>query len=83
MRLAARHPGLTRIPGTHGLRADFPFEGSRAWRQSDAVQRALRIFSALWRWWAAARTRNELHQLSDHALRDIGLRRNDIDSLYR
>jgi uncharacterized protein YjiS (DUF1127 family) len=47
------------------------------------MQGALRILTALWRWWAAARTRTELRQLSDHALRDIGLRRNDIDSLYR
>ncbi|MGH8706158.1 MAG: DUF1127 domain-containing protein [Burkholderiales bacterium] len=42
------------------------------------------------RWWlrrrsarAAARTREELHALSDHLLRDIGLERTRIDSLFR
>jgi uncharacterized protein YjiS (DUF1127 family) len=31
----------------------------------------------------AARTRHELHALSDHMLRDIGLRRSEIDCLVR
>ena len=30
-----------------------------------------------------AATRRELHNLSDHALRDIGLHRSQIDALYR
>lgn len=37
--------------------------------------------------WARARgkaaTRRELHNLTDHALRDIGLHRSQIDSLFR
>lgn len=33
--------------------------------------------------WTAARTRSELHALSDRALRDIGLERGQIDLLYR
>ncbi len=37
--------------------------------------------------WAQARaraaTRRELHNLSDHALRDIGLHRSQIDGLFR
>lgn len=37
--------------------------------------------------WAVARgkaaTRRELHGLSDHALRDIGLHRSQIDCLFR
>ena len=37
--------------------------------------------------WAKARgkaaTRRELHGLSDHALRDIGLHRSQIDGLFR
>lgn len=41
----------------------------------------------LWKYWlrlrAAARTRKELHALSDHLLRDLGLRRSQIDSLFR
>jgi uncharacterized protein YjiS (DUF1127 family) len=45
---------------------------------------------ALWkRWlsmqraWDEARARKELHSLSDRMLKDIGLRRTDIDSLFR
>ena len=37
----------------------------------------------LHRAWAASRTRNELHRLSDRTLQDIGLSRAQIDSLYR
>ncbi len=33
--------------------------------------------------WAAARTRDELRGLSDRTLRDIGLSRAEIDSLFR
>ena len=33
--------------------------------------------------WAAARSRTELHQLSDRTLKDIGLSRADIDALFR
>ena len=33
--------------------------------------------------WVAARARNELHQLSDRTLKDIGLNRGQIDSLFR
>ena len=35
------------------------------------------------RWWDERRTRAELEALSDHALRDIGLRRDEICSLFR
>ena len=31
----------------------------------------------------AARTRHQMHAMSDHMLRDIGLRRNEIDCLFR
>ena len=41
----------------------------------------------LWRWWlercARARTQRELNELSEHLLKDIGLPRGVIDSLYR
>ena len=40
-------------------------------------------WSAVWHWWRVKQMRRELHQLSDRALRDIGLRRDDIDSLFR
>jgi uncharacterized protein YjiS (DUF1127 family) len=33
--------------------------------------------------WAAARSRTELHALSDRTLKDIGLSRGQIDSLFR
>jgi uncharacterized protein YjiS (DUF1127 family) len=42
------------------------------------------------RWWLAllrqrmaAQARKELHGLSDHLLKDLGLRRAEIDSLFR
>ncbi len=35
------------------------------------------------RWWDERRTRAELAALSDHALRDIGLARDEIYSLFR
>jgi uncharacterized protein YjiS (DUF1127 family) len=40
----------------------------------------LRKLQAAWR---AARARDELRRLSDRTLRDIGLNRVEIDSLYR
>jgi uncharacterized protein YjiS (DUF1127 family) len=44
------------------------------------------MISFLKRWtaaWAAARARIELHALSDRTLKDIGLSRGQIDSLFR
>jgi len=43
------------------------------WNQALRLQRA----------WAVARTRSELHALSDRTLRDIGVSRGQIDSLVR
>lgn len=49
-----------------------------------------RIGGTVLRWWqrlraarAAARTRRELHALSDYLLKDIGLDRRAIDSDFR
>jgi uncharacterized protein YjiS (DUF1127 family) len=46
--------------------------------------------NALYGWWLAllrfrttAQTREELHALSDHLLKDLGLNRAQIDSLFR
>lgn len=39
-----------------------------------------KILDALIRAYALAKTRRELHALSDHMLRDIGLRRDQISS---
>jgi uncharacterized protein YjiS (DUF1127 family) len=39
----------------------------------------LRLFRA----WRANRARNQLHELSDRTLKDIGLSRGQIDSLFR
>jgi uncharacterized protein YjiS (DUF1127 family) len=37
----------------------------------------------LFRAWRAAGARNELHELSDRTLKDIGLTRGQITSLFR
>ena len=37
----------------------------------------------LWNAWRAARARDDLNALSDRTLRDIGLSRGQIDSLFR
>lgn len=47
------------------------------------MQRLLSILGAFFHWCAAGRTRSELRQLSDRTLRDIGLSRHQIDSLFR
>jgi uncharacterized protein YjiS (DUF1127 family) len=44
------------------------------------------MISLLKRWsaaWAAAQARRQLHALSDHTLKDIGLSRGQIDTLWR
>ena len=41
------------------------------------------MFRALWKWLLAARARQELRQLSDRMLKDIGLTRRDVDRLFR
>jgi uncharacterized protein YjiS (DUF1127 family) len=47
----------------------------------------MRSLFRLWRWWqeqrAATRSRRELNELSEHLLKDVGLRRGAIDSLFR
>ena len=60
---------------------------ARAEALSALVRSAAR---ALWngglmlgRAWASLRTRSELHALSDRTLRDIGLSRTQIDSMFR
>ncbi|HYN13764.1 MAG TPA: DUF1127 domain-containing protein [Burkholderiales bacterium] len=44
----------------------------------------------IWKWllkqhaaWVAGRVRGELHALNDRMLKDIGMSRSDIDSLFR
>lgn len=53
------------------MAAPVRFEGLRLWWQSLQAARL------------AVRTRYELRQLSDHRLRDIGLERDQIDTLFR
>jgi uncharacterized protein YjiS (DUF1127 family) len=43
----------------------------------------MRFLITLFKRWRAARARGELHELSDRTLRDIGLNRGQIDSLFR
>ena len=42
-------------------------------------EHCLKVFRA----WRAARARNELHELSDRTLKDIGITRGQINSLFR
>jgi uncharacterized protein YjiS (DUF1127 family) len=44
---------------------------------------SMRFVLLILRSWAVARTRSELRALSDRTLRDIGLERGEIDSLFR
>jgi uncharacterized protein YjiS (DUF1127 family) len=41
-----------------------------------------RFWNGLARMWALQRTRKELHALSDHMLRDIGLRRDQVSLAF-
>ncbi len=43
----------------------------------------LSLLQRLLAFWAAARSRAELRALSDRTLKDIGLSRAEIDSLFR
>jgi uncharacterized protein YjiS (DUF1127 family) len=59
-------------------------------RQQALQAGTLAVIRALWKaWlsihaaWNAERARNELRALSDRTLKDIGLHRSQIDSLYR
>ncbi len=40
------------------------------------------LLSTLWNWLGSLRARRELRELSDRMLKDIGVRRSDIDSLF-
>jgi uncharacterized protein YjiS (DUF1127 family) len=42
-------------------------------------KRCLEVFRA----WRAARARDQLHELSDRTLKDIGITRGQINSLFR
>jgi uncharacterized protein YjiS (DUF1127 family) len=43
------------------------------------MQWLIRLFKT----WQAARARNQLHELSDRTLKDIGINRAQINSLFR
>ena len=47
----------------------------------------MRVVLRLWQWWLRrrelARARAELNELSEHLLKDIGLRRGAIGPLFR
>jgi uncharacterized protein YjiS (DUF1127 family) len=47
------------------------------------LQAVWQLWLRIHRAWGAARARGELHALNDRMLKDIGLRRSDIDSLFR
>jgi uncharacterized protein YjiS (DUF1127 family) len=63
----------------HPWRAQIPFERAAQAAQHGGMRFLIRLFKA----WQAARCRNELYELSDRTLKDIGLRRSEIGSLFR
>jgi uncharacterized protein YjiS (DUF1127 family) len=67
------------MPAAHVQDARIPFEPPAGGRQAAGMRLVRLILDRL----AAARTRSELRALSDRALRDIGLERRQIDSLFR
>jgi uncharacterized protein YjiS (DUF1127 family) len=67
------------MPGAYAADAPNPFERRRAGRHPSPMNFLRFILRSL----AARRTRAELHGLSDHVLRDIGLERGQIERLFR
>ncbi len=67
------------MPRTHASDAANPFERAPPGRHAAGM----RFFLSVWKALLAARTRAELHALSDRTLRDIGLERGQIDALFR
>jgi uncharacterized protein YjiS (DUF1127 family) len=59
-------------------------------RLEAAIDITVRATRAVWKWllehhkiFVAGRARSELHQLSDRMLKDIGVKRSEIDRLFR
>ena len=67
------------MPRAHALDAANPFEA----KPPGPHPAQIRFFLLVWKALAAMRTRSELRQLSDRTLRDIGIARSEIDSLFR
>ena len=67
------------IPNAHPSPARIPFERAARAAQYDSMRFLIRFFNA----WRAARRRDELYELSDRTLKDIGLKRSEIGALFR
>jgi uncharacterized protein YjiS (DUF1127 family) len=71
------------MPSAHPWPEEFPFERRRREAQHASMRilwkKCLELFAA----WRAARARDELRNLSDHTLKDIGVTRSQIGSLFR
>ena len=67
------------IPIPHRSPEEIPFERFPALAQDGRMQLLIKLFNA----WRAARVRGELRELSDRTLKDIGLTRGQINSLFR
>jgi uncharacterized protein YjiS (DUF1127 family) len=73
---------------SHPCDTEIPFErAAPSMQPTHAKEDAMRSLLRLWQWWLEqrelARTRRELNELSEHLLKDVGLRRGAIGTLFR
>ena len=71
------------IPSAHPSPEKFPFEHRRREAQHACMRNLWNKCLELLAAWRAARARDELRDLSDRTLKDIGLTRSQIGSLFR
>ena len=79
-RQAVRRSKATSTPATH-LPETVPASAIRAFDRAALLTAIRQIAVAIRRWRQRARSRQRLHELNDHLLKDIGLRREDV--IYR
>jgi uncharacterized protein YjiS (DUF1127 family) len=52
-------------------------------RLEAAIEFAVHTARSIWKWLRAGRARREIQGLSDRMLKDIGVKRSEIDRLFR